>query len=117
MNAEPKVIDEHLVFEIHATPEEVAELRSVCSTKQWQEFQKTVSLILNPLPNCVGWTGIGVYMGAERQAGGPVTESNYELPTYCEAVEAVLRCKKESVQESLDALAAQGYYLVRRKKS
>lgn len=54
-------------------------------------------------------------MGAERQAGGPVTESLYELPPYCDAVEAVLKVKRESIQDTLAALAQQGYYLVRRK--
>lgn len=56
-------------------------------------------------------------MGAERQAGGPVTESVYELPPYCDAVEAVLKHKKESVQETLEKLAANGYFLVKRRKA
>lgn len=57
----------------------------------------------------------GIVMGAERQAGGPVSESTYELPPYCDAVEAVLKHKRESVQETLTQLAANGFYIVRRR--
>jgi hypothetical protein len=69
-----------------------------------------------------GWISLGqalrdyLSFSRESQTGAPaITESLYELPSHQEAVEAIMKHKKESVQDTLSKLAEHGWYLVKRK--
>lgn len=51
------------------------------------------------------------------QTGGVVTEATYELPPFADVFEAVAKFKgKQSIQDTLEALANDGYYVVRKRK-
>lgn len=51
------------------------------------------------------------------QTGGVVTEATYELPPFADVFTMIAKFqKKQSIQDMLEALAGEGYYVVRRKQ-
>jgi hypothetical protein len=57
-------------------------------------------------------------MSSPNQAGGPGEEAHYELPSLTETFDAVRKAERRSsgsIQQTLEILAQQGYYLVRRR--
>ena len=52
-----------------------------------------------------------------NQAGGPASEEAYELPPFVDVFDAVQRAqRKANIQDTLQELANQGYYVVRKRK-
>lgn len=56
-------------------------------------------------------------MGRENYTGPPTDTDHYEPAPLTDLVEHILICsRRQSIQDMLDALANDGFYVVRRKK-